>query len=477
MMVRVDRISMLALFALVVSATAQDCVYSSWTEWSSCGATCINPDESQPTQTRSRTLTVGPAVNCTALVETGNCSLPNCPYDPELETLEGNILMKVVNGKDVYVKVGDGASVGINDLANDVDALDSELEGHKAASLMRADSLAERLDGHDTDIADLSDLVDQTEASLAIVIDEDLAELSTAFSADIDALERTSRDVDAVCTASEAACSASEMTQRVLAQSAALDALEARVAQLEAFASRVESTAASTKATADNVKNAANSQSSLATATAAVVALEVDGLTQLSTQASTNFAAVGVAQSTPSLSRLEMRARIAELKEKLDDYENPNVKECVYVHMNNGCETCTLMTCYFDKKFDHTVVRLTFSGNMRYISTGYRAHWWLQVDGKPCIPHDPNVSRGGGIDASLHMTSNQDQHRMATIAGFCDKLAGNQPIGKGRHQVQLRLQTDAGDAYTGWASASRIIIEEFPPGTHRVCSASQKDCG
>eukprot|EP00049_Salpingoeca_infusionum_P002939 m.61450 g.61450 ORF g.61450 m.61450 type:complete len:499 (+) comp11866_c1_seq2:62-1558(+) len=493
-------VCVLALGAVLVASATAECTYGAWGEWSDCGVTCVSRDVTAlPMQRRTRTLSFGNETCDPVVVETQDCVLPTCP-EPALEVNEGNLILTVDTRKDVKVKVGAADAFGLSgvastaykardDLAQEVTArveavgeLAASIEVHGDAINSLEGSVLQNSEALTTTVSEsisaLQDEVASGQASISAAViagDDSLETTINAVSSDLTELTRTARDVDQVCSDSADTCTAADQTQRLLAQSAALDTAEARVAQLEQIVLELELASQSAQLQADTLSTQSLLQDTLAASTTASNARSSSLYQQISAQASANFASVGAGQTTPTLTRQQMNAKLTSLENMMSGLENPRIRDCSYSHLNQDCDTCVVMNCAFTKQFDHTVIRLTFTGNARFISHGSRAHWWLEVDEKPCIPHDGDPNNGGGIDASLHQTSNYDNHRIMTIFGFCDRLAGGGTIRAGQHNVRLRLKTDANNAYTGWQSSSRIIIEEFPPGDHRVCSSL--DCG
>ena len=108
--------------------------------------------------------------------------------------------------------------------------------------------------------------------------------------------------------------------------------------------------------------------------------------------------------------------------------------------------------CTFNKS--NSALRVSFQGNMR-VEGSYKCNrWYLKFSGNECsgpmtieaVVHNNWPSGSSGL---LH-------HR--SFEGYCENIA------KGAVRVELwvgKCSGDTlGDAYTGWNSVSRIMIEE-----------------
>ena len=91
------------------------------------------------------------------------------------------------------------------------------------------------------------------------------------------------------------------------------------------------------------------------------------------------------------------------------------------------------------------------------VSTRCCRRWYLTFNGKEC-------TSPAAIDAVVYANAvNINLHRPATLDGFCENIP------KGRVIVGLSVgdckhpSHPDGDAYTGWNSVSRLIIEEVSP--------------
>ena len=121
-----------------------------------------------------------------------------------------------------------------------------------------------------------------------------------------------------------------------------------------------------------------------------------------------------------------------------------------------------LQTCSITLTRNDTFLRLTWDGNMRITRCQNCCMRWLFfIDGIGCT--DP-----GPVDALIFQSANYHILGPGYFSGICQR-AGKRPLGAGYHIAQLRVQDCPGfsgyvyDAYTGFNSVSRILLEEVLP--------------
>ena len=114
-----------------------------------------------------------------------------------------------------------------------------------------------------------------------------------------------------------------------------------------------------------------------------------------------------------------------------------------------------LKDCQFTKTKDDTALRVVYQGNF-YLQgcNSCCKRWFITFNGAECSGPLP-------IDAALWISSTSVySHRPGSIEGYCEN------IHKGKIRVGINIGNCAGygnsDGYTGWQSASRLIIEEVP---------------
>jgi len=136
-----------------------------------------------------------------------------------------------------------------------------------------------------------------------------------------------------------------------------------------------------------------------------------------------------------------------------------NWKQCVYNNLNNGLDTGLIKECLFKKLSDKTGLRVFWNGPLRiYNCHGCCRRWYFTFNRVECkypLPIDGVVYMVHGNGAK------KDLHRVRQIEGVCERVP------KGLVRVGFWVGNchgyGAADAYTGWNSVSRILIEEVPP--------------
>ena len=113
--------------------------------------------------------------------------------------------------------------------------------------------------------------------------------------------------------------------------------------------------------------------------------------------------------------------------------------------------------CSFNKLHDNTALRVSYQGNVHVYSDGKYNRWYFKFNGNECsgpIEIDSVIYNrcAGGLSAI---------YRSHFFEGYCENLA------RGTVSVELWVGKcsgqSLGNAYTGWNSVSRIMIEEVPP--------------
>lgn len=133
-----------------------------------------------------------------------------------------------------------------------------------------------------------------------------------------------------------------------------------------------------------------------------------------------------------------------------------NWKQCAWksaTDTDNG----KIKECSFNKQHQNTALKVSYQGNIRLInSNGKCNRWYFKFNGKECSGPLP-------VDSVLYTyySSTPNIHRPHFFEGFCENLP------RGTVRVELWVGKCAtwkvGNAYTGWVSVSRIMIEEVPP--------------
>ena len=126
-----------------------------------------------------------------------------------------------------------------------------------------------------------------------------------------------------------------------------------------------------------------------------------------------------------------------------------------------ACIYLTTQSCFINKKQNDTWLKITWDGNLRIWCTFCCMRWYFTVDGDECSDPAP-------IDTIVFQQQTLHIIRQTGFSGVC-KMAGLRPLKAGPKRIQLKLMECRGfggyfyDSYTGFNSASRIIVEEVPP--------------
>ncbi|XP_071490014.1 collagen triple helix repeat-containing protein 1-like [Diadema antillarum] len=131
-----------------------------------------------------------------------------------------------------------------------------------------------------------------------------------------------------------------------------------------------------------------------------------------------------------------------------------NWKQCAW-YSAEGSDSATIYTCTFNKLESDSALWVYYGGNLRlYGCDSCCARWYFTFDDNECSPIT--------IDGVVYQTNTyyMNLHRHRSIQGYCHSL------GAGSIDVKFMVGTCNGygssDAYTGWNSASRMIIKEVP---------------
>ena len=113
-----------------------------------------------------------------------------------------------------------------------------------------------------------------------------------------------------------------------------------------------------------------------------------------------------------------------------------------------------LQECTFNKLASDTSLKVSFQGNLRVKGNGMCNRWYFKFNGNEC-------SGPMTIEAAVYndwSSGNAYLYHHRSFEGYCENI----PQGAVRVELwvgQCGGQT-LGDAYTGWDSVSRIMIEE-----------------
>ena len=115
----------------------------------------------------------------------------------------------------------------------------------------------------------------------------------------------------------------------------------------------------------------------------------------------------------------------------------------------------------FRKKHTNTVLKLSYSGNVRTRGAHTVARWYLKIDNRECV-------RPTKIDIMMYQSSDDNTHVPAVLTGICESTySSGASIAAGDHTITVHVGSVPGqlasDAYTGWASTSILEIQELCP--------------
>ncbi|XP_028409522.1 collagen triple helix repeat-containing protein 1-like [Dendronephthya gigantea] len=133
-----------------------------------------------------------------------------------------------------------------------------------------------------------------------------------------------------------------------------------------------------------------------------------------------------------------------------------NWKQCTWQGSDDK-DNGLIQDCTFNKKANDSSLRVFYGGNLRIHNCNYCCkRWYFAFNSIEC--KNPMA-----IDGIFYMARGlkRDILRHRHIEGYCNKLP------KGKVRVGFWVGNCKGyknaDAYSGWNSVSRIVIEEVPP--------------
>ncbi|XP_048586440.1 collagen triple helix repeat-containing protein 1 [Nematostella vectensis] len=139
-----------------------------------------------------------------------------------------------------------------------------------------------------------------------------------------------------------------------------------------------------------------------------------------------------------------------------------NWKQCVWTNINEGKDVGLIKECAFNKHSDSTALRVAFDGDYR-VATCVGAtcckRWYFTFNHHECKHPAP-------IDAVQHHAadiSGHNVHEHRHVEGYCQGIAkGQVRVGFWVDSCKFSPHDGPADAYTGWMSSTRIVIEEVP---------------
>ncbi|XP_022806865.1 collagen triple helix repeat-containing protein 1-like [Stylophora pistillata] len=133
-----------------------------------------------------------------------------------------------------------------------------------------------------------------------------------------------------------------------------------------------------------------------------------------------------------------------------------NWKQCAW-RAETDTDSGKIKECSFNKLYQNTALKVSYQGNIRLRNSNYKcSRWYFKFNGNECSGPLP-------VDSVLYTlySSTPNILRPHFFEGFCENLP------RGTIRVELWIGKcsgySPGNAYTGWNSVSRIMIEEVPP--------------
>ena len=114
--------------------------------------------------------------------------------------------------------------------------------------------------------------------------------------------------------------------------------------------------------------------------------------------------------------------------------------------------------CLFNKLQSDTAIKVSFQGIMRVHGPGNCNRWFFKFNGNECS--GPLTIEAVVYNGWPSSAGNPNLHHHRSFEGYCENVP------QGTVRVELWVGScpsgTLGDAYTGWKSVSRIMIEEAP---------------
>ena len=115
-----------------------------------------------------------------------------------------------------------------------------------------------------------------------------------------------------------------------------------------------------------------------------------------------------------------------------------------------------LQDCSFNKLKSDTTIKVSFQGVMRVIGSNKCNRWFFKFNGNECS--GPMPIEAVVLNIWPSSAGNSNLHHNRSFKGYCENIS------QGTVRVELWVGScpgrTLGDAYNGWNSVSRIMIEE-----------------
>eukprot|EP00050_Salpingoeca_kvevrii_P018477 m.74626 g.74626 ORF g.74626 m.74626 type:complete len:387 (-) comp8063_c0_seq2:103-1263(-) len=364
-----------------------------------------------------------------------------------LETTEKGATFDVSEGQDVFVHRGDNPPFGLAASHDNVEARLQALEDSSDPALEGLVARVDALEAYTTGHPNAESRLESVETAVS-----GLGEMSDRISElEEQAVNVSRRLVDL----SQQDCGSSTDSEehlglRIASLANSVDHLFLR---LENQLSRSDDAFSQIRDLA-SLRNRLNSLKT----SVGILEEQIGNLASIKTESSS--IANSLTTTLPELtSRDALEAKVESLLQEIEQIEQLTsipYTECALGVLNfagNG----RIASCTFTKKYDNSVLKLTWRGNLRVICASCTQRWYLTVDNRECK---------AAIDTALYENSVTDNfHRISSLTGFCPELSDSTVLKAGQHTIAITTGTvsGSGDPYTGWSSTSSFIIEEYPP--------------
>ncbi|XP_065194756.1 uncharacterized protein LOC135826043 isoform X5 [Sycon ciliatum] len=162
----------------------------------------------------------------------------------------------------------------------------------------------------------------------------------------------------------------------------------------------------------------------------------------------------------------ELRQQLADTQSRTQyDGTGCNRRSVGYKYQSlvrrNGINKGRIATLSFRKKQTNTVLKLSYTGNIRTVGAGTAARWYLKIDNRECV-------RPTKIDIAMYQSSGDNTHIPAVLTGICESTySSGANIAAGNHTITVHVGKtsthDIGNADSGWSSSSILEIQEMCP--------------
>ena len=117
------------------------------------------------------------------------------------------------------------------------------------------------------------------------------------------------------------------------------------------------------------------------------------------------------------------------------------------------------MQVTLNKKYDSTVLAVSWRTTTRVVGANRAARWYITIDGRECSSPDK-------IAMVIYNGNGNNLLVPAYLTGYC-KMTGSGAIRKGRHVIAAHIGKERtypnGDTFTGWSSPSLLRVKEMCP--------------